>query len=146
MLNLLKGIIGPILGPLVEKIPDPNERRRLQAAAEAQLLTSVTSLVEGQIRINEKEAQHGSIFVAGARPFILWVCGVALAYNFIVYPLLLWIAFIVPGGSDLATAPKLDTEDLYTVLLGMLGLGTMRSFEKRHGVARTSLGNGKDGK
>jgi hypothetical protein len=141
MFDIFKAILGPILKPLIDKIPDVNLRKQLEADATSQLLTAMTSAAEGQMRINEKEAQHGSMFVAGSRPFIMWVCGVALAYNFILYPIILWIAFVIPGGEDLAKAPQLDTAALYPLLTGMLGLGTMRSFDKKNGVARSSLGS-----
>ena len=81
-------------------------------------------LIELQAEINKIEAQHRTIFVAGWRPFIGWVCGVALAYNFILRDLLVW--FIGPE----QVPPALQMEHLMTVLVGMLGLGGMRTFEK----------------
>ena len=81
-------------------------------------------LLEIQTRINEIEAQHRTVFVAGWRPFIGWVCGVALAYNFVIRDLFIWAMKpeIVP--------PALQMEHLMTVLLGMLGLGGLRTYEK----------------
>ena len=81
-------------------------------------------LIELQGEINKVEAQHRTIFVAGWRPFIGWVCGVALAYNFVLRDLLIW--FIGPE----QVPPALQMEHLMTVLIGMLGLGGMRTFEK----------------
>ena len=81
-------------------------------------------LIELQAEINKIEAQHRTIFVAGWRPFIGWVCGFALAYNFILRDLLVW--FIGPE----QVPPALQMEHLMTVLIGMLGLGGMRTFEK----------------
>lgn len=81
-------------------------------------------LIELQSEINKVEAQHRTIFVAGWRPFIGWVCGVALAYNFILRDMLIW--FIGPE----QVPPALQMEHLMTVLIGMLGLGGMRTFEK----------------
>ena len=81
-------------------------------------------LIELQSEINKLEAQHRSTFVAGWRPFIGWICGFALAYNFIIRDLAIW-AF----GIESVHAP-LQMEHLMTVLLGMLGLGGMRTFEK----------------
>lgn len=138
--SILKGVIGPILGPLVEKIPDPNLRRKLQAEAEASLLTAITSVVLAQIEVNKVEAQHKSVFVAGWRPFIGWTCGVALAYNFVVRPLGMSVAFY--AGVDLTDAPELDITELMTVLGGMLGLAGYRTYEKAKGVA-SSAWNGK---
>jgi hypothetical protein len=81
-------------------------------------------LIELQGEINKVEAQHRTIFVAGWRPFIGWVCGIALAYNFIIRDMLVWYM-------GAATAPPaLQMEHLMTVLIGMLGLGGMRTFEK----------------
>ena len=81
-------------------------------------------LIELQAQINEQEAKHRTIFVAGWRPFIGWVCGFALAYNFVLRDLLIW--FIGPE----QVPPALQMEHLMTVLIGMLGLGGMRTFEK----------------
>jgi hypothetical protein len=143
--DILKALIGPILEPLIARIPDPNERARAREAAEASLITGVMAIVQGQLEINKVEAQHTSIFVAGWRPAIGWICGAALAWNFVIHPMLLWVAWIVPEiGADLNTAPRLDTGELMTVLLGMLGLGTMRTFEKRIGVARSTMGKDLD--
>ena len=133
--GLIKSMIGPIIGPLIDRIPDANERARAKEAVEAQMLSAMTSLVQGQLAINQKEAEHGSIFVAGWRPAIGWICGSALGWNYIIQPIITWAAFI--GGVDMADAPRLDTAELTTILLGMLGLGGLRTYEKRLGVART---------
>ena len=95
--------------------------------------------MQGQLKINEKEASHASIFVAGWRPAIGWICGVGIGWNFVIQPLISWVAFLVPEGPDLSSAPQLDIGDLMTLLLGMLGLGGMRTYEKRLGVARTGI-------
>ena len=68
--ELLKSVIGPILGPLIDRIPDPNERARAKEKVEAEMLAAMTALVQGQLEINKTEAQHASIFVAGWRPGI----------------------------------------------------------------------------
>src|SRR5210317_1620345 len=80
-------------------------------------------LIELQGEVNKIEAQHRSIFVAGWRPFIGWVCGVALLYNFILRDLIAWLS---PG----VMPPALQMEHLLTVLMGMLGLGGLRTYEK----------------
>jgi hypothetical protein len=140
--SLVAGLIGPILEPLIGLIPNKNDRAKAREQAEAQIVTAMTGLVQGQLEINKVEAQHGSLFVAGWRPAVGWICGIALGWNFIVHPMLLWIAFVVPDMPvDLSTAPQLDTGELMTVLLGMLGLGGLRTYEKRVGVARTKMGD-----
>jgi hypothetical protein len=87
-------------------------------------------LIELQTKINEAEAQHRSIFVAGWRPFIGWICGVALAYNFILRDLIIFVV-----GSDNAP-PALQMDHLMTVLMGMLGLGAFRTYEKIKNVSK----------
>ena len=87
-------------------------------------------LLEIQTKINEVEAKHRSVFVAGWRPFIGWVCGLALAYNFIIRDLFIWV--IDP---EIVT-PALQMEHLMTVLFGMLGLGGLRTYEKLKDKAR----------
>ena len=142
--GLLKAALGPILDGVLRLIPDKGERARAKEMFEGQMLTAMTSLVQGQLEINKTEAQHSSIFVAGWRPAIGWICGVALGWNFVVQPLLLWGAWIFPEiAPDISTAPKLDTDELMTVLLGMLGLGGLRTYEKRLGVARTHVNKDK---
>lgn len=81
-------------------------------------------LISIQTKINEIEAQHRTVFVAGWRPFIGWVCGVALAYNFVIRDLFVWA--LQPE----TVPPALQMEQLMTVLLGMLGLGGLRTYEK----------------
>jgi hypothetical protein len=135
--DLIKSMIGPIISPLIERIPDPNERARAKEQIEAQMLAAMTSLVQGQLEINKAEAQHASVFVSGWRPGIGWICGAALAWNFIVQPIISWVAFL--NGIDLGGVPTLDTGELTTILLGMLGLGGLRTYEKRLGVARRSI-------
>ena len=81
-------------------------------------------IIELQTKINEIEAGHRTVFVAGWRPFIGWVCGVALAYNFVIRDLFIWITKTTDA------RPALQMEHLMTVLFGMLGLGGLRTFEK----------------
>ena len=80
-------------------------------------------LVKVQSEINKMEAQHLNIFVAGWRPFIGWICGAALLYNFIIRDLIAWV-------SPDVMPPAIQMDQLITILLGMLGLGGLRTFEK----------------
>ena len=80
-------------------------------------------LIEIQNEVNKIEAQHRSIFVAGWRPFIGWVCGLALLYNFIIRDLVAWV-------NPMVMPPALQMDQLITILLGMLGLGGLRTYEK----------------
>jgi len=119
---------------VINKIwPDPvkqaEEQRKLQELAQKgnlEELNAEVKLLVSQVDLNRVEAAHKSIFVAGWRPFVGWVCGFGLLYNVILAPFLgIWLA-----------VPEVETELLYPVLLGMLGLGGMRSFEKVKRVSR----------
>lgn len=136
---------------LIEKIwPDPvkqqQEIRKLQELAQngdlAQLNAQV-QLLTGQMAINAKEAEHKSIFVAGWRPAVGWVGAVALGYQFILYPMLLWVWAIADpttaAGVSIPPPPVMQADELYTVLLGMLGIGAMRSYDKKNGTATQSI-------
>ena len=135
--DLLKGTIGPIVDGFLKFIPDKNARAEAKEQMENQMITAMTSLVQGQLAINQKEAGHGSIFVSGWRPSVGWVCSLALCWNYILQPIISWVAFI--AGLELTDAPRLETGELTTILLGMLGLGGLRTYEKKLGVARTGV-------
>ncbi len=135
--NLIKMALGPILDGVLKLIPDKNARAEAKEQFEGQMLNAMTGLVQGQLEINKEEAKHASIFVAGWRPGIGWICGIALGWNFIIQPIISWGAFI--SGIDLEGMPTLDTGELTTILLGMLGLGGLRTYEKRLGVARDAI-------
>lgn len=85
-----------------------------------------------QIGVNKMEAQSGSLFVSGWRPFIGWICGFALAYAAILYP---FIQFVTTYFGYNGKFPEIDTTITMQVLFGLLGLGGMRTYEKSKGVA-----------
>lgn len=131
--------------------PDPakqaEEQRKLAELAQAgdlERLNAHVQLMLGQIEINKTEAQHKSVFVAGWRPFIGWVGGMAMAYQFVVYPLMLWIwAIIGPisaTGEPIPPPPVMETAALWTVITGMLGIGVQRSFDKTKGTQTDRIG------
>ncbi len=113
-------------------IPDAN--KRTEAASE--LAQQVHAQVMGQIEINKIEAASANVFVAGWRPFIGWVCGGAYAYTFVVQPFLVFVLTALGKHIDTSQLPKLDWSELGLVLFGMLGLGAMRTYEKRNGVEK----------
>jgi len=107
--------------------PDKTEQEKAQMAA-------ALSLVQGQMDINKTEAASSSVFTSGWRPAIGWVCGAAFAYTYVLYPILLWAKAI---WFPTITPPILGNDGmLYELLIGMLGLGGLRTFEKVKGVTR----------
>ena len=120
-------LLAPILGGVLDKlIPDTNARKAAKEQLAVLEQSGELQLLMGQLEINKTEAAHKSLFVAGWRPAIGWVCGLALAYNTILNPI----------GAIWFDMPPVETELLYPVLMGMLGLGGMRSYEKMKGVSR----------
>jgi hypothetical protein len=138
-------VIGEIVGS-VGKIADDlftSDEERLKAdiqAMEIGLRAAVVDadLIKGQQEINKVEAAHHSVFVAGWRPAIGWVGVTALAYQYIVYPLLTWAwALLQANGyvpSNLTPPPILDFEALMILMTGILGIAGARTFEKVRGV------------
>ena len=115
----------PVASKLLDKfVEDKDTKNKLAHEIATMAERHAQELAKGQLEINKAEATHKSIFVAGWRPFIGWVCGVALAYNFVIRDLFIWAMKpeVVP--------PALQMEHLMTVLLGMLGLGGLRTYEK----------------
>lgn len=119
--------------------PDPtaasNAKLQLMQMAQTGELAQLDAdlkLASGQQSTNTVEAASASVFVAGWRPFIGWVCGAAFAFKFILAPLLAF-GFAVAGHP--IALPVLDFTEMSTVLLGMLGLGGLRTVEKVKGVA-----------
>ncbi len=98
-----------------------------KAEIEQRALEIEYALTKAQTDINLEEAKHPSIFVAGWRPFVGWVCGFSLGWQFIGSPIFEWIIKIADKN---VSAPEMDTESLVTVLFALLGLGGMRTFEK----------------
>ena len=90
-------------------------------------------LAKGQLEINKAEAQSRNVFIAGWRPFIGWTCGVAMAYNYVVHPIMI---FTLAQLDYLVAIPALDLSEMMPVLMGMLGLGGLRSFEKFKGISK----------
>ena len=131
---MLEALIGPVTSLLDKFIPDADERARLAHDIATMSEKHAQELARGQIEINKTEASHKSMFVAGWRPFVGWTCGVALAWHFVGQPLAVFV--ITYSGVEAPPLPVFEMESLLTVLLGMLGLGGLRTFEKTKGVSR----------
>ena len=130
----ISGIISGV-GGIIDDLVTTDEERLQIALKDRQI---EAGLMQGQAQINATEAEHSSIFVAGWRPFIGWVGGFGLLYQFVVYPLLTWAwSFFVAQGwipAEIASPPVLDFAELMPLILGMLGVGTMRSYDKAKGT------------
>ena len=126
---MIDKLLGPITGIVNKFVVDKDLKMKLQHELE----TALHSANLAQLEVNKAEAAHKSVFVAGWRPFVGWVCGVSLAYHFILSPLLQF-GFALAGMEQ--ELPEFEFSQLSTVLMGMLGLGGLRTFEKMKGVSR----------
>lgn len=117
---------------LVNKFwPDKTQAEKDQLALQVQQMTIAANLTQGQIDVNKAEASNQSAFVAGWRPFVGWVCGASFGWTFVIGPLL---SFTLGAFKVSVSLPQLDLSQLSPVLMGMLGLGVMRTVEKVNGL------------
>lgn len=130
---LLIPLLTPLIEQLIGHIPDPQQREKARADAEATILSLLGQQQQGQVEINKVEAANANVFVSGWRPFIGWVCGAALGYTYIIAPFWAWILTI---WYPTVSLPTLPTENLFELVMAMLGLGGLRTFEKIRGVSR----------
>ena len=131
---MLQALIGPVTGLLDKFIEDKDQKNKLAHELATMADNHAQELAKGQLAINAEEAKSRNIFVAGWRPSVGWCCSLALFAHFLVFPT-----------SDVVTAymgvapvayPQFDMDSLMTVLLGLLGLGGMRSYEKAKGLTK----------
>ena len=125
-MSILSSLIGPATSLLDKVIEDKDEKNRIAFELSTLAERHAAELAKGQMEINKVEAAHKSLFVAGWRPSIGWVCALGLLYNTILSNILgIWVE-----------VPEIDTTLLVPVMMGMLGIGAMRTVEKVKGVSR----------
>lgn len=131
---MLGQLIGPVSGLLDKFIEDKDQKAQLAHDIATMSERHAQELAKGQLEINKAEAASGSVFKGGWRPFIGWVCGAAFAYHFVLQP---FIVFgVTVAGIDIPELPTFDMGSLMTVMMGMLGLGGLRSYEKKQGLTK----------
>jgi roadblock/LC7 domain-containing protein len=124
----------PALGTLIDRlIPDRAAAEKAKAEMEQQLVTAANQAAMAQVEVNKVEAAHSSVFVAGWRPSIGWVCAAGLAWAFVVAPVASWALMVMGVKAEL---PAIQFDHLFELVLAMLGIGGLRTFEKLRGVAR----------
>ena len=133
---MLQALIGPVTSLVGKFIKDKDQQARLSHDLATLASRHAQELAKGQIAANAEQAKHPSIFVAGARPAIMWICALGLGWSFFLQPLLHWILLIT--GSDYPM-PDINTEGLISLTMALLGLSGMRSWEKSKGVARENM-------
>jgi hypothetical protein len=131
---MIAKLIEPVTGLLDKFIEDKDQKAQLAHELATMADRHAQELAVAQIEVNKAEAASGSIFKGGWRPFIGWVCGSAFAYHFVLQPVIVFVVLAV--GVDLPPLPEFDMTSLMTVLMGMLGLGGLRTYEKKQGITK----------
>jgi hypothetical protein len=137
-MGILDLIAGPVLKIIDKVIPDPAAKAqaqleliKLNQAGEFKELDAQLEMARNQSQINLEEAKSSNLFVSGWRPFMGWACGGIFVANYMGVPLLAWLSPLL----DIPPPPRLDIGEVLPVLLGMLGLGSLRTAEKMRGAA-----------
>ena len=133
MLGVLSALIGPVSTILDKVIPDKDFREKLAHEIATMAEQHTQAQVMAQIEVNKVEAAHSSMFVAGWRPAIGWICALGMAGNFLVIPFANMALELSKTG---VVIPMIALSEMMPVLMGMLGLGAMRTVEKVKAVSR----------
>ncbi len=134
MLGIVEAVAGVVDNVLDKFVEDKDLKTKLNH----ELKQKVQDANLAQIQANIEQAKHASIFVAGARPAIMWVCCFGLAWQFVLQPIAVWVINVTDYNLSL---PLIPTEGLLPLTLALLGLGGMRTAEKFKGKARNNMKN-----
>ena len=131
--GLIPGLL-PVLGDVLDRFfPNKEEKAKAQREIASRLTEHLAKDDIAQIQVNQQEAIHRNLFVAGWRPFLGWSCGLALFYTYLAQPV---ITFVLVQQGQYIDLPPVDLGAMMPVLLGMLGLGGLRSWEKAKGITK----------
>ena len=130
---MIDKLIGPVTGLLDKFIADADTKAKLAHEVATMAQNHAQELAKGQIEINAVEAANSNVFVSGWRPFIGWTCGLGMFGNFITIPFSNFVLALLELN---IVIPLVPLETMMPVLMGMLGLGAMRTYEKKSGVSK----------
>jgi ABC-type lipopolysaccharide export system ATPase subunit len=134
IVKMIQALIGPVTGLLDKFIEDKDQKNKLAHELATMADQHAQQALLAQLEINKAEAASGSVFKGGWRPAVGWVCAIAFAYHFILKDLIIFGATF--AGVDLPEMPEFDMGTLLTVLGGMLGIGSLRTYEKQKGLTK----------
>jgi len=124
----------PLVGDVLDRFfPDKEKAEQAKREIESQLTQHLANIDLAQLEVNKAEAKSRNVFIAGWRPFIGWTCGLALCWTYILQPV---AQFVLAQTGHLIDLPGLDMSTMMPVLLGMLGLGGLRTWEKHKGLTK----------
>lgn len=130
---ILNALIGPVTGLLDKFIEDKDQKAALAHEVATMAENHALEIAKGQMAINQVEAANSHLMVSGWRPFIGWTCGLGMFGNFITIPFSNFVLALLE--LDIVI-PLVPLETMMPVLMGMLGLGAMRTYEKKSGVSK----------
>ena len=133
-INLATGVIDRFMPNKTEAAKAKFELIRLQQTGKLNSIAAFADLEKAQVRVNEIEAASDKFWKYGWRPFVGWACGAGFAYTYVVQPFLIFIMTMAGAGDRVSELPLLDIGEMTPVLMGMLGLGWLRTKEKMGGV------------
>ena len=131
---MIQALIPAVSGILDKFVPDADTKNKLAHEIATMSEKHAQEALLAQLEINKAEAASGSLFKGGWRPAVGWVCAIAFAYHFILKDLIIFGATF--AGVDLPEMPEFDMGTLLTVLGGMLGIGSLRTYEKQKGLTK----------
>ena len=131
---MIAALIPAVSGILDKFVPDADTKNKLAHEIATMSEKHAQEALLAQLEINQAEAASGSLFKGGWRPAVGWVCAIAFAYHFILKDLIIFGATF--AGADLPEMPEFDMGTLLTVLGGMLGIGGLRTYEKKSGLTK----------
>tara|TARA_R100000234_G_scaffold33636_1_gene19797 strand:- start:4887 stop:5282 length:396 start_codon:yes stop_codon:yes gene_type:complete len=131
---MIQALIGPVSSLLGKFIEDKDAKNKLAHEISTMAEKHAQEIALAQIEVNKAEAQSGSLFKGGWRPAVGWTCAIAFMYHFIIKDLIIFGATF--AGYDLPELPEFDMGTLLTVLGGMLGIGSLRTYEKQKGLTK----------
>lgn len=127
-------LINPVAEIIDRVIPDKTQAAQAKAALLQTEVQGQLASAVAQLQTDSAEAANKSVFVAGWRPFVGWICGIAFGYAFVVQPFLTFVLVACKINFDASKIPQLNLAVMSPVLMGMLGLGAMRSYDKTQGT------------
>ena len=133
-MSLITSLIGPVTSILDKFIEDKDQKATLAHEIATMSDTHAQQALLAQLEINKAEAASGSLFKGGWRPFVGWVCGIAFAYHFVLQPLLIFVLIVF--NVNIPELPEFDMSTLLTTLGGLLGIGGLRTYEKKSGLTK----------
>ena len=130
---MIDKLIGPVTSLLDKFVEDKDQKAKLAHEVATMAQRHAQELAKAQLEVNKAEAQHRSLFVSGWRPAVGWCCVFGMLGNYMVIP---FTNFVLALLKIDVVVPLIDTATMMPVLMGMLGLGAMRTYEKRTGVSK----------